>query len=59
MAGAIAAESVTPFYFRKLSEMDSLLKVNELVEQLEDYLENHSLETLDDLYQLRNEAGHV
>jgi len=59
MAGAIAVESVTPFYFRRLSEMDSLLNVKELVVQLEGFLQDHSLEALDDLYQLRNKAGHV
>ncbi len=59
MAGAIAVESVTPFYFRKPGEMDALLNVNELVMQLQGFLEDHGLETLDDLYQLRIRTGHV
>ena len=54
MAGAVAVESVTPFYFETLNGMDKLLKVNALAEQLRKFLEQHDLENLNDLYQLRN-----
>ena len=53
MAGAIAVESVTPFYFQALGDMDSLLKVNELMQQLKEFLAQHGLENPAGLYQLR------
>jgi dihydroorotate dehydrogenase len=57
MAGAVAMESVTPFYFRALNEMETLLGVNELMKQLKEFLEHHGLESLDGLYQLRKNRG--
>jgi dihydroorotate dehydrogenase (NAD+) catalytic subunit len=57
MAGAVAVESVTPFYFRNLNAMEPLLKVNELLEQLKAFLGHHGLENLDGLYQLRKSRG--
>jgi len=57
MAGAIAVEAVTPFYFRGLNGMDSLLKVNELVGQLECYLDKHGMESPEALYRLRTSHG--
>lgn len=56
MAGATAVETVTPFYFRSLEETDVLLGLNGLVEQLEDYLEQHSLVTPGALYEFRTKA---
>jgi len=57
MAGAVAVESVTPFYFRALNEMETLLGINELMEQLKGFLEHHGLENLDSLYQIRKNRG--
>jgi len=57
MAGAVAVESVTPFYFRALNEMEALLGINELMKQLKGSLEHHGLENLDGLYQLRKNRG--
>jgi len=57
MAGAVAVESVTPFYFRALNEMEALLGINELMKQLKELLEHHGLENLDGLYQLRKNRG--
>ena len=57
MAGAVAVESVTPFYFRDLNEMETLLVINELMEQLKGFLEHHGLENLDSLYQTRKNRG--
>jgi len=59
MAGAVAVESVTPFYFRTLHEMDALMKVNELMEQLKVYLGHHDMESPEDLYQLRKRTAHA
>ena len=43
MAGAVAVESVTPFYFEALNGMDKLLKVNALADQLRSFLGQHDL----------------
>jgi dihydroorotate dehydrogenase (NAD+) catalytic subunit len=53
MAGAVAVESVTPFYFRNLNRMEPLLKAKELMEQLKGFLDDHGLKNLDGLYALR------
>jgi len=53
MAGAVAVESVTPFYFNNEGDMSGLVKVNQLAGQLEGYLRDQGLENLEDLYQLR------
>lgn len=57
MAGATAVQSVTPFYFRDLNEMETLIKVKDLVTGLENYLEQHDLERPQDLYRLRTQSG--
>lgn len=59
MAGAVAVESVTPFYFRTPNEMGVLLKVKELMEQLKGFLELHGLENPGELYQLRKRTSHA
>lgn len=59
MAGAIAVESVTPFYFRTLNEMDALLQANELMEQFKGFLKDHDMENPDDLYRLRKKISDV
>jgi dihydroorotate dehydrogenase len=53
MAGALAVESVTPFYFRSLNEMNALSRARELMDQLKGYLEDHGMENPNDLYQTR------
>ena len=59
MAGAIAVESVTPFYFRTPDEIDILLKINKLIEQLKEFFEDHNMKNPDDLFQLRDQKDHV
>ena len=53
MAGAVAVESVTPFYFRTPNEMSVLSRAKELIDQLKQYLGDHGMESPNDLYQTR------
>jgi len=59
MAGAIAVEAVTPFYFRNDGEMDVLHAVADLLDGLREYLAEHELKQPSALYHLRRHHDRV